>query len=195
MGIASAVKWRTGDFELLDIFDKVKDPSSSFPDWADVCYCPAEVVAALDEDLLISDEESSGAEGETVNKQSNCGSPDLNQNIDSPLYGTVVDELKRQRSRSGSEASFSDSSTSCSEEGELGAATAEVEELERQVARLEDSSELDEVSRGEHQALWIIIASRRYFLICECYIRLSVNWVIWMGKVGAPYPNFSGHKS
>ena len=70
-----------------------------------------------------------------------------------------MNELKRPRSRSGSEESFSDSSTSCSEEGELSAATADVEEFERQVARLGDSSELEEVSRGEHQAMWIIIAS------------------------------------
>ena len=123
MCVASGVKWTKEDFELLDIFDTVIDPSSAFP----VCYCPAEVVAALDEDLLISDEESSSAEEEAVNNQSHCGSPDLNQNIDLPLYSTV-DELKRQRSRSGSEASFSDSSTSCSEEGELGAGKRPEEE-------------------------------------------------------------------
>ena len=153
MGVASAVKWSKGDFELLDIFD-----SSAFPHWADACFSPAKVVAALDEDLLISDEESSSAEEETLNNQSICGSTDLNQNIDLPLCGTE-NELKRPRSRSGSEESFSDSSTSCSEEGELGAATADVEEFERQVARLGDSSELEEVSRGEHQAMSIIIAS------------------------------------
>ena len=92
----------------------------------------------------MSDGES---EEETLNKQSNCGSPDPNQNID---LSSSVDELKRQRGRS--EASFADSltSSSCSseEEGELGATTAEVEELER-LARVNDSSELEEVFRGE----------------------------------------------
>ena len=67
MGVASAVKWTKGDFELLDVFDTVIDTSSAFPDWTDVCS--AEVVAALDEDLLMSDGES---EEETLNKQSIC---------------------------------------------------------------------------------------------------------------------------
>jgi len=142
------VKWTKRDFELLDIFDTVLDNSSACSDWTDVC--PAEVVAALDEDLLLSDDESSSAEENTLNNQSNCGSVDLNQNID--LSG-AVDEVKsqRSRSRSGSEASFSDSSTS-EEEGELGATTAEVEELER-LARLNDSSELEEdlLERGSNE--------------------------------------------
>ena len=135
MCVASAIKWPN---ELLDIFNT----SNVFPDFPEN-YCPAEVVEALDEELLTSDEESSSSEEETFNNPRNCGSSDLNQNIDLPLNSSVG-ELKRQRSRS---RSFSDSLASCTEEGELGETTVE------EVASLEDSSE---VSRGEQQAMWAI---------------------------------------
>ena len=131
MCVASAIKWPN---ELLDIFNT----SNVFPDFPEN-YCPAEVVEALDEELLTSDEESSSSEEETFNNPRNCRSSDLNQNIDL-LLNSSVGELKRQRS-------FSDSLASCTEEGELGETTVE------EVARLEDSSE---DSRGEQQAMWAI---------------------------------------
>ena len=108
MCVASAIKWPN---ELLDIFNT----STVFPDWEN--YCPPEVVEALDEELLTSDEESSSSEEETFNNPRNCGSSDLNQNIDLPLNSSVG-ELKRQRS-------FSDSLASCTEEGDLGETTVE----------------------------------------------------------------------
>ena len=110
MCVASAIKWPN---ELLDIFNT----SNVFPDFPEN-YCPAEVVEALDEELLTSDEESSSSEEETFNNPRNCGRFDLNQNIDLPLNSSE----KRKRSRS---RGFSDSLASCTEEGDLGETTVE----------------------------------------------------------------------
>ena len=142
MGVASAFKRTKRDFEPLDIFGTVIDTPFASPEWANVC--PADVIAALDEDLFMSEDESSSAEEETVNNQSSCGSIDLNHNIESPL-SEAVDKLRRS---SGSQSSFSDSSTtdasSCSEEGAV-CQIEEVEELER-LAKLNASSEQEEAS-------------------------------------------------
>ena len=140
MGVA--VKRTKRDFEPLDIFGTVIDTPFASPDWANVC--PADIIAALDEDLFMSEDESSSAEEETVNNQSNCGSIDLNHNIELPL-SEAVDKLRRS---SGSQSCFSDSSTtdasSCSEEGAV-CQIEEVEELER-LAKLSAPGEHEEAS-------------------------------------------------
>ena len=73
MGVASAVKGTNVDLWLQDIFDVIKDTSDDCLGkqtyWANVC--PAEVVAALNEDLLMSDEELSSGEEDTLANQQN----------------------------------------------------------------------------------------------------------------------------
>ena len=141
MGLARTFKTNRSNLELLDIFnstvgDDIKCRDLSVEEgWADAC--PAQLVAALEEDLLMSDEE------EWINAEEE---PDI-RSTHSPSRLADYEDFGRSESESYSSDSSSSKSYQCSSPNEPYAAgqLEEVEELERLV-RLEEFDQSEEDS-------------------------------------------------
>ena len=140
MGLARTLKTNRSNLELLDIFnstvsDDIKCRDLSVEEgWTNAC--PAQLVAALEEDLLMSDEEE----------------PDI-RSTHSPSRLADYEDFGRSESESGSSDSSSSKSYQCSSPNEPCAAgqLEEVEELERlvQLEEFDQSEEDSGVNRNQ----------------------------------------------
>jgi len=145
MGLARTFKTNRSNLELLDIFnstvgDDIKCRDLSVEEgWTNAC--PAQLVAALEEDLLMSDEE------EWINAEEE---PDI-RSTRSPSRLADYEDFVRSESESGSSDSSSSKSYQCSSPNEPYAAgqLEEVEELERLV-RLEEFDQSEEEGDPEN---------------------------------------------
>ena len=143
MGLARTFKTNRSNLELLDIFnstvsDDIKCRDLSVEEgWTNAC--PAQLVAALEEDLLMSDE---NAEEE----------PDIRSNH-LPSRLADYEDFGRSESESGSSDSSSSKSCRCLSPNEPCAAgqLEEVEELERliQLEEFDQSEEDSGVNRNQ----------------------------------------------
>ena len=147
MGLARTLKTNRSNLELLDIFnstvsDDIKCRDLSVEEgWADAC--PAQLVAALEEDLLMSDEK------EWINAEEE---PDI-RSTHSPSRLADYEDFGRSESESYSSDSSSSKSFQCSSSNEPCAAgqLEEVEELERliQLEEFDQSEEDSGVNRNQ----------------------------------------------
>jgi len=145
MGLARTFKTNRSNLELLGIFnstvgDDIKCRDLSVEEgWTNAC--PAQLVAALEEDLLMSDEE------EWINAEEE---PDI-RSTRSPSRLADYEDFVRSESESGSSDSSSSKSYQCSSPNEPYAAgqLEEVEELERLV-RLEEFDQSEEEGDPEN---------------------------------------------
>jgi len=151
MGLARTFKTNRSNLELLDIFnstvgDDIKCRDLSVEEgWTNAC--PTQLVAALEEDLLMSDEEE----------------PDI-RSTRSPSRLADSEDSERSESESGASDSSSSKSYRCSSPNEPCAAgqLEEVEELERLVQLEEfDQSEEDSGDPEDDGHVARVAAARR----------------------------------
>jgi len=159
MGLARTFKTNRSNLELLDIFnstvgDDIKCRDLSVEEgWTNAC--PAQLVAALEEDLLMSDEK------EWINAEEE---PDI-RSTHSPSRLADYEDFGRSESESYSSDSSSSKSFQCSSSNEPCAAgqLEEVEELERliQLEEFDQSEEEGDPEDDEHVARVAASARRR----------------------------------
>jgi len=159
MGLARTFKTNRSNLELLGIFnstvgDDIKCRDLSVEEgWTNAC--PAQLVAALEEDLLMSDEK------EWINAEEE---PDI-RSTHSPSRLADYEDFGRSESESYSSDSSSSKSFQCSSSNEPCAAgqLEEVEELERliQLEEFDQSEEEGDPEDDEHVARVAASARRR----------------------------------
>jgi len=158
MGLARTFKTNRSNLELLDIFNSTVGDDIKCRDlsvekgWTNAC--PAQLVAALEEDLLMSDEE------ERINAEEE---PDT-RCTHSPLRLADYEDSERSESESGSSDSSSSKSYRCLSPNEPCTAgqLEEVEELERLVQLEEfDQSEEDSGDPEDDGHVARVAAARR----------------------------------